>query len=529
MQQGTFARMKYTTTESLQVPLLSPLCMSHSGGGNFFRRRRKDNSSSNNESNENNRDKENNSDDEDEEGDDEEWNDTTYLETAASEFSNNNKKDDDEGSVQGRFNNLNSSNKNSSSSIKPIFGKTTIDWGGEYGKLKARVTDIEQGNVGPANALFRLVTMTPPNEAIVSFVKDANPEVVAAMSGTVSSLLGGLSNPTAGMETIVKANKEKLGSLCFQLQMTGYLFRNAEYVLAIKELMKIDSSTATIQDYKLAFHRMDKDGSGYIDIREIQSLLSDVYDGDTPAFEVDAFLNFFDSNKDGKISWSEFEKGLGVLKSTKNDTDTKRKQGIQRSRNRMISQSNKNPQLKGSSNDDLNEEDDDEDEVVLDTDDELYKGDPNISGIIKVEIKSGKVIEIEAKEYMDELKKEAKALKEALQKERGESIGTGNPIATVPVQQSSSQGIGGIAGYIASLQGDVQSLTKGISPDVVEAMKRVVEYVVDGGKTRPKKDEHAELEIPGSALQQLALWQLVLGYKLREAEATGEYRKIMKQ
>jgi hypothetical protein len=130
---------------------------------------------------------------------------------------------------------------------------------------------------------------------------------------------------------------------------------------------------------------------------------------------------------------------------------------------------------------------------------------------------------------MDELKKEAKALQEALQKERG---GSGNSMAgasPVPVQQDPSQVVGGITGYIASLQGDVQSLTKGISPDVVEAMKRVVEYVVDGGKTRPKKDENAEMEIPGSALQQLALWQLVLGYKLREAEATGEYRKIMKQ
>jgi len=28
-------------------------------------------------------------------------------------------------------------------------------------------------------------------------------------------------------------------------------------------------------------------------------------------------------------------------------------------------------------------------------------------------------------------------------------------------------------------------------------------------------------------LQQLALWQLVLGYKLREAEAKGDYLKLL--
>jgi len=37
------------------------------------------------------------------------------------------------------------------------------------------------------------------------------------------------------------------------------------------------------------------------------------------------------------------------------------------------------------------------------------------------------------------------------------------------------------------------------------------------------------MEIPGAALQQLALWQLVVGYKLREAEATGDYKKMLEQ
>jgi hypothetical protein len=64
-------------------------------------------------------------------------------------------------------------------------------------------------------------------------------------------------------------------------------------------------------------------------------------------------------------------------------------------------------------------------------------------------------------------------------------------------------------------------------------MKMLVNFVIDGGPSGRKgkfKDvdrSQIEMEIPSSALQQLALWQLVLGYKLREAEATGEYRKML--
>ncbi len=64
-------------------------------------------------------------------------------------------------------------------------------------------------------------------------------------------------------------------------------------------------------------------------------------------------------------------------------------------------------------------------------------------------------------------------------------------------------------------------------------MKMLVDFVLDGGPGGSKSgmDKKAaneiEMEIPGSALQQLALWQLVLGYKLRESEATGEYRKML--
>ena len=61
---------------------------------------------------------------------------------------------------------------------------------------------------------------------------------------------------------------------------------------------------------------MDRDGSGYIELTEIRELFDSVYgNGATPQFEIDAFMEFFDENKDGRISWDEFEKSLGVVSS----------------------------------------------------------------------------------------------------------------------------------------------------------------------------------------------------------------------
>jgi Ca2+-binding EF-hand superfamily protein len=95
----------------------------------------------------------------------------------------------------------------------------------------------------------------------------------------------------------------------YESYWTGYMFRNAEYVLALKELMKLKGRKLTIDDYKDAFDRLDSDNSGYIERSEIQELFKEAYGGnedDVPALEIKAFLDFFDTNEDGKISWQEF-------------------------------------------------------------------------------------------------------------------------------------------------------------------------------------------------------------------------------
>lgn len=481
--------IKLPESATLQIATLSPYSVRDNihlelrmiggsrGGGNFYRTIRQNNSEGN----------------DDDDDDEEEVEKDPYTEAAYLEFGENTSDNEDDSS--------------------DLSITTSVDWGGAYGKLQQRLEDVEAGRTGPSNALFRIMSKESPNEAISNFVKEADPEIVAVMNGAIGSLLGGLSNPVIGIETIVNANQEKLANLCFQLQMTGYMFRNAEYVLALKDLMKIDPSS-NILEYKEAFDRIDADGSGYIEASEVENLLADVYGEEIPRFEVKAFLNFFDSNNDGRISWDEFEKGLGALTSS---------QAAEKVRSAM---DNGRMSLPGGFEDD---EDD-----YIDTN-QLFE-EPDVSGVIKVEQKNGKVIEIEAKEYIKELKKEAEALKEAIKNESGmkstSSDGNGSIVGASDSQSNDKKAIGSIAAYIASLQGDMENLTSGISPEIVETMKLLIDFVLDGGPGRNRKgmqdkDKDYEMQIPGSALQQLALWQLVLGYKLREEEATGNFLRLL--
>lgn len=258
--------------------------------------------------------------------------------------------------------------------------------------------------------------------------------------------------------------------------------------------------SATLQDYKDAFRRLDSNNSGYIESAEVAELLNDVYDGKTPEFEIQTFIKFFDKNNDGKISWDEFERGLGAALAAQ--------------------------QAPKSSLNLLPYEDDDDD------DDEIELSEPSVSGTVQIELKNGKIVDVDAKEYIQNLKDEAQALKDAIfQEKRGSppSSGMAEFIAR-PRASSAIDEFGGIASYIASQQGDVKALTQGISPEIVETMKMLINFVLEGGESGKGKDvpkEKLEMEIPGSALQQLALWQLILGYRLREAEAKGDYLKLL--
>jgi len=400
-----------------------------------------------------------------------------------------------------------------------------LDWDGALGSLRTRMEDVESGTSGdPSQALFRMMSAPSPNQIIGKFVSSANPQVVQAMSGAVNSLLGGLSSSNMGIDVQVKASGEKIGSLCFQLQMTGYMFRNAEYVLALKELMQLRGKKLTLKDYKDAFDRVDTDKSGYIELSEIQDLFKVAYGGgeeNIPAYEIRAFLEFFDTNEDGRVSWEEFEQGLASAATREAGTMTSAKDDLA---DRLLA-----------SMEDAGAVDDDEDNEAA------AEMTEDISGTIEIEMDDGKIVEVDAKEYMESLKEEARKLKLALRREKAggsqpRANSENDPMASLLSSNSGAPNdVVDIAGYIASRQGDVKSLTEGIKPELVDTMKKLVDFVLEGGNSTrerknlsPEEKANKDMEIPGSALQQLALWQLVLGYRLREEEAKGDYVKLLK-
>lgn len=245
----------------------------------------------------------------DDDDDDDDVDDDPYTQVAHSEFrddADNADKDTtpDDASSSSITTTTSNANASASSSTSALTTTTEINWSSALAQLSHRVDDIEQGvSQNPAQTLFRMMSSETPNQMIGTFVATANPTVVQAMSGAITSLLGGLSNPSLGIDTLVKAPRSKIGTLCFQLQMTGYMFRNAEYVLALKELMHLQlptTGTLTMDDYAAAFARIDTDQSGYIEISEIKQLFVDAYGGheqDIPIYEITAFLDFFDSNE----------------------------------------------------------------------------------------------------------------------------------------------------------------------------------------------------------------------------------------
>jgi Protein of unknown function (DUF760) len=156
-------------------------------------------------------------DDDDEE---EEVEEDPYTKVAASEFQASN--DDESNSNKSKKARQNGVGAALTLSGKNELDTTMMDWGGALSTLRERVQDVETGkSQDPSHVLFRMMSSQTPNQIIGQFVSNANPMVVQAMSGAISSLLGGLCNPNMGVETIVKASGEKIGSLCFQLQMTG--------------------------------------------------------------------------------------------------------------------------------------------------------------------------------------------------------------------------------------------------------------------------------------------------------------------
>ena len=90
------------------------------------------------------------------------------------------------------------------------------------------------------NPYMAVVSRLSPNELISRFTSTAHPRVQNAVRQTVLGLIGGL--PKMAFDTTTVMSGQRLASLMFQLQMTGYMFKNAEYRLSLSETLLTNGS-----------------------------------------------------------------------------------------------------------------------------------------------------------------------------------------------------------------------------------------------------------------------------------------------
>jgi len=349
---------------------------------------------------------------------------------------------------------------------------------GDLEKLRARISRIQESGGAletPSQKLFELATAKPPSIMLRDFFATASPMVQQGMQDAVVSLLGAL--PPFEFDSQVTTTGDKMAALMLQLQMTGYMLRNAEYVLTLRKLLGL--STRSAAEYRQAFDKLDLDGSGTIERGEISALLEEIYEGTPPEFEVDTFMKLFDANDDGVVSWEEFATTLGVT-----DWDADSDSGVADLLGALLPAA-------------------DEDAPTLPS--------PSLEGKVTVELGDGNEVEVDASAYVGELKDEAQSLRLELARLKNEE------------KQREAELTTSISAYVGSLpEAQLKTLTAGISEEVVGAMRMLVEYILKtpGGERQLEKDEQVTIE--QEKLQQLCLYQLVLGYNLRESEAKGD-------
>jgi len=346
-------------------------------------------------------------------------------------------------------------------------------------ELRARAGELKEGGSNRLAAQYvKLLTEQHPSELVGRFYATASIPVQAAMQDAIAGLLG-----AGAVDLEVTTTGSRVADLCFRLQMTGYMLRNAEYVLALQEVLSLAPAGRTPAQMRAAFQRVDRDASGYIDVGEVGALFDDVYgptDGDRglaqrKKADVESFVAFFDKNKDGRISFDEFCDALGGADATPAQLALEKYGGAR-------------PQLEAP-------------EAAA----------PAVSGELTVGDRT-----VGAAEYVDELRREAARLKREL--------------AAAARTGPGADSLAAIGSYVASLEPEKRDLlTASMTPDAREAAAELVKYVLKepgaGGDEGQTLGADQQVTLERRVLDQICRWQIVVGYRLRELEASGEAKR----
>ncbi|KAJ1633704.1 hypothetical protein T492DRAFT_979253 [Pavlovales sp. CCMP2436] len=343
-------------------------------------------------------------------------------------------------------------------------------------QLRKRFSEVSSGDSSAATELYRLMTKEEPTSMIIDFLKSSSPLGIEAMQSTAISLLGTLPKQfTVDFSTSV----ERFAALVYQLQMTGYLFRNAEYVLMLRRVLNLQAMSEA--ELRAAFDGIDKDRSGFIDLSELKLFLGGLRGGavringtlvsaGVSSGEVREFMDTFDRNQDSKVSWAEFKSVLGNPNMPAGPPSQKRLSPA--------------PSC----------------------------AEPSISGSLKIALEGGGELEVDAAKYIADLKLSIERMRQEL------------GMAEAGPQRPKGGVSGSIGEYLSSLPKDeLRALTANVQPDVTAAMKLLVDHVVKCTfETEELPPPRKGVQISRDQLAQVCMWQLILGYKLRQAEAKGE-------
>jgi hypothetical protein len=87
------------------------------------------------------------------------------------------------------------------------------------------------------NKFFKVVEKLAPNDLLLKFSKTAPPAVQEGVKSTIANILGSL--PQYALDAALATTSSKLAGLMFQMQMTGYMFKNAEYKISFSNSKKL--------------------------------------------------------------------------------------------------------------------------------------------------------------------------------------------------------------------------------------------------------------------------------------------------
>lgn len=164
------------------------------------------------------------------------------------------------------------------------------------------------------NPYLQVVSALSPSEIISRFTLTAHPRVQEAAKQTILSLIGAL--PKMAFETTTYASGAKLASLMFQLEMTGYMFKNAEYRLALSREFGSGSGTNLLLGGTSSSDEDDDE-----DVKEVRGKLKVNYEKSSTLTEMEVDASAFTSELRTEVQ--RLKQELKSIRTTKEDSITK--------------------------------------------------------------------------------------------------------------------------------------------------------------------------------------------------------------